>query len=183
MQFSNSCKLNTTDITYNLARYDKLCLIEFINFGTQNTSNIFKIACVGQEIILIEKYLSIAMSDYVAMVSNDINNPNIYYIQQILISMLNLINHLTSLYFLNEKNIESCANKQKYIIGFIANIVNKFLCDFKTDNLLSDILNKSNVFSFNSFGNLKTFIKSFRNYFASPEICNKIENIVTILET
>lgn len=178
----NVIKLNSLDISYNLARYDELCMMEFVNFGTQRTSNVFKIINMGQEIIIIEKYLANVFDDYVLAALDDLTNPNIYYIQNILTSMINLINHFTNLYYSNEKNIESYQNKQKYIVGFATNFSNKFLnrMEFHKD-LLKNILDKSNLFSFNSLGNLKTFIKMFQSDF-SADSYEKIKNIIDNLE-
>lgn len=182
MQILSTAKLNSFDICYNLAKYDELCMIEFINFGTQRTTNLFKIIGTGQEIIIIEKYLAKSFNNYILMALDDIENPNTYLIQNILISILNLINHFANLYYSNEKYIESAANKQKYIVGFIMNFVNKFMNQNSLDNnSLKNILNKSNGFSFNSFANLKTFINLFRTDFSGNSF-EKFNNLINILE-
>lgn len=181
MQNLNTSKLRTIDVAENLIKYDELCMIEFINFGTQNTKNLYKILNAGQEIIAIEKYLSNLITNYMKLLTVDSNNPNIYYVQQILISILNFINHITNLYCSNEQNIEAHLHKQKYILGFIANYVNKFLIQINSDDL-KQIFNKSNVFSIGSFNNLKTFVKSHQNDFNSAAICDKFEYFIDILE-
>jgi hypothetical protein len=177
-----SCfEVGEDDLDLILDKYVEYYLRELTFYGSSKTEQMLMLIGLGQELNLVEKnIINNYYNFYIEYVKKDINDPNIYYLQKIFFTLVNLIIKMTMLWVLNKFGTEEFEYKSRYLVGAIENFIKKILLPI--DSILNSILNSNKIFKLeNSTSYLKKFIELNKNKFTSTEKILELNKLVNIL--
>lgn len=173
-----SCfEITEDDLDLILIKYVEYHLNELTFYGSSKTEQMLMLIKLDQELNLMEKnIIDNNYMKYVEFVKIDINNPNIYYLQKIFFTSMNLIIRMIMLLKSNKLEIIEFEYKSMYLIEVIENFVKKIISPI--DSYLTCILNLNKIFKLeNSIRYLKNFVKLNKNKFTSNDSIFKLNKL------
>lgn len=176
------------DLDMILIKYTNLYLRELTYYGTSKTEQMFLLLGVGQELNALEKKIINDYYEYYLLnyVFNNMEGPNMYYLQKIFYTTINLIIQMTMLWIeSNKKNndLEELQYKLRYLIGSLESWVEKFVEPIESESKLEFMINSNNIFKLNyPILYLKKFLSLNKNKFISCENIKILNKLIELLE-
>lgn len=178
-----SCfEVEYNDFDILMMRYNNYSMKELTYYGSSKTDNMIPLLELSTELGAIEKnIINNYYNHYVESIMNNINNPNIYYVQKILFLFMNNICKMTVLFMSNKISTREYHFKLRHLIICIENCLKLIIEPIESN--LEYILKSNNVFKLEcSLLDFKKFIEKNKNKFSSKDKFEKINKVIELFE-